>query len=181
MLPDTMRVQYVLGGLAADTDQPMPAEMQAALRSTWRKIQQHVPDTHFNFEFWNQCVPRRSTYPACRAVLAARKQDKTRELAMIEAIQNAYYQQARNPSSRDTLLACAHDIGLNCQRFERDMDSDDIELQLQREIRLAEHLGAQGYPSLVLEANDEYFFIEIDYLDASIMLDKITSIVRTLS
>jgi putative protein-disulfide isomerase len=62
-----------------------------------------APDTQFNFDFWHQTQPRRATYPACRAVLAARRLNPAMENPMILAIQQAYYLQARNPSD-DALL-----------------------------------------------------------------------------
>jgi len=55
-LPDHVRSQRILGGLAPDSDQTMPAEMQAKLKSIWQKIQQTVPGTPFNFEFWEKCT-----------------------------------------------------------------------------------------------------------------------------
>jgi protein-disulfide isomerase-like protein with CxxC motif len=56
--------------------------------------------TEFNFDFWTKCQPRRDTYKACRAVIAASQQNA--EEAMIEAIQKAYYLRAMNPSEHDS-------------------------------------------------------------------------------
>ena len=65
-LPVDIRVQYVLGGLAPDSDQPMPLETRAYVQDQWHKIIQTVPGTVFNFDFWEQCQPRRSTYRDCK-------------------------------------------------------------------------------------------------------------------
>ncbi len=89
-------VQYILGGLAPDTQDPMPQEMQ-----TWLKIQQTIPGAGFNLDFWTTCQPRRSTYPACRAVIATRHQQPALEAAMILAVQEAYYLNASNPSDME--------------------------------------------------------------------------------
>ncbi len=103
-LPENVIAQRILGGLAPDTDQPMPLEMQTKLKGIWQKIQQVVPGTEFNFDFWEKCSPRRSTYQACRAVIAARNQDPANEEAMILAIQHAYYLEAKNPADLSTLI-----------------------------------------------------------------------------
>ena len=71
-LPTNITVKNLLGGLAPDNDLAMPDEMQINIRDTWRSIQKQIPKTEFNFDFWTLCKPRRSTYPACRAVIAAR-------------------------------------------------------------------------------------------------------------
>ena len=48
-----------------------------------RRIEGRIPGVRFNFDFWTHCTPKRSTYPACRAVIAARAQDPTLDEAMI--------------------------------------------------------------------------------------------------
>jgi putative protein-disulfide isomerase len=97
-MPASVIVRPALGGLAADTDEPMSPEMQEHIRSNWRKIEASVPGVRFNYAFWEQCQPRRATYAACRAVIAARLQGGEFERAMISAIQRAYYRQESFPS-----------------------------------------------------------------------------------
>jgi putative protein-disulfide isomerase len=99
--PNTSR-ENVLGGLASDSDEPMPVELRRTISGHWRKIQETL-GAEFNFDFWTKCTPRRSTYPACRAVIAAANQQHESE--MILAIQRAYYLRAMNPSDTDILEA----------------------------------------------------------------------------
>jgi putative protein-disulfide isomerase len=94
-LPADIEVRYILGGLAPDNDQPMPLELQQRISSGWYKIEEAVPGTQFNHEFWTLCKPRRSTYPSSRAIIAAKKLDNTSEKRMLLAIQQAYYLQAK--------------------------------------------------------------------------------------
>ena len=89
-LPDEIAVRSVVGGLAADSDAPMPAEQRIAIQDHWRRIEAML-GTEFNHDFWSCCEPRRSTYPACRAVIAAERQSRGK--AMTQAIQKAYYLQ----------------------------------------------------------------------------------------
>lgn len=63
-------VQYLLGGLAPDSDVPMPKEQIAAISGYWKKIEALL-GTKFNHDFWTENTPRRSTYPACR-IMAGR-------------------------------------------------------------------------------------------------------------
>lgn len=51
-LPEHIKVRYLLGGLAPDSNEPMPSAMQAAISGYWRTIMQKVPGTQFNFDFW---------------------------------------------------------------------------------------------------------------------------------
>jgi putative protein-disulfide isomerase len=177
-LPDFIRLKKIIGGLAPDTMQPMPVELQQKIQQTWRRIEQTVPSKQFNYDFWITNTPVRSTYPACRAVLAARQQGAGFEDKMIGAIQTAYYQNAKNPSFPSTLLQCALDIGLAVDRFANDLGSDEIEKELQNEISTARNWGVMSFPSLLLEHNGCLFPISIDYLDHETMIREIVSLLK---
>ena len=47
-LPDFIRIKKIIGGLAPDTTQPMPVELQQNIQQTWRRIEQTVPNMLFN-------------------------------------------------------------------------------------------------------------------------------------
>lgn len=162
-LADDISIKYLLGGLAPDSDKAMPESMQSDIAGYWRKIQQYIPSTKFNFDFWEKCQPRRSTYPACRAIIAARKQNTDLEKAMIEAVQTAYYLDAKNPSNDDTLVAIAESLGLDATLFLSDLNATETQQQLEQEISFGRKIGAQGFPSMILEQNGKYQYIPLDY------------------
>jgi putative protein-disulfide isomerase len=161
-LPAAIGVVNVVGGLAPDSEQPMPMEQQKTIAGYWADVSEQT-GAEFNYDFWETCKPRRSTYPACRAVLAACKQDA--EQAMIDAVQHAYYLRAMNPSDNSTLIALAAELGLDVQRFSEDLVSVEIESELERNFALRRKLGVRGFPSLVLARGDIFSPIEIDYRD----------------
>jgi putative protein-disulfide isomerase len=132
----------------------------------------------FNYDFWLINIPVRSTYPACRAILAARQQGSGFEDKMIGAIQTAYYQKAKNPSLQSTLLQCALEVGLAVDKFANDLTSDEIEEELQNEIVTARNLGVISYPSLLLEHDGRLFPVSVDYLDHETMIREIASILE---
>ncbi|MGJ0486636.1 MAG: DsbA family protein [Methylomicrobium sp.] len=172
-LPDAVRRQRVLGGLAPDTDQTMPPDMQAKLIAIWHTIQQTVPGTPFNFEFWEKCTPRRSTYAASRAVIAARRQNPDYEEMMILAIQQAYYLEARNPADGNRLVELASEIGLDRARFSVDMASSAVHEALLKEIAFTHRLGVKGFPTLLLEMDGIFTAIPHDYHVAQTVLDQV--------
>ncbi|MET0023245.1 MAG: DsbA family protein [Sedimenticola sp.] len=172
-LPDDVEVKRLLGGLAPDSDRPMLPEMRNKLQGIWRVIQRRVPGTRFNFDFWERCEPRRSTYPACRAVIAARLQGPQYEEPMILAIQQAYYLEARNPSDSETLIELAGGLGMDGVRFAGALASVDVQQALLDEIALGRTLGVSSFPSLVLGADDRYTVLQHDYQDAELMLAQI--------
>lgn len=173
MLPPAVKVVRLLGGLAPDNNEPMPPEMRQRIEATWHRIEQSVPGTCFNFDFWRHCTPYRSSYPSCRAVIAAAAQGGEFEEGMTKAIQRAYYQEARNPSEMATLVAIAAELGLDREAFAQAILSAETEAELQRQITLAARIGADSYPSLFLEVNASRWPVPIDYNDPAPMLDTI--------
>ena len=146
--PD-VTLRYVMGGLAKDSDDPMPAETREYVQINWRQVMQET-GAEFNWDFWTNCQPRRSTYPACRAVIAAGFQREASIPEMFHRIQRAYYKEARNPSDSETLIALAEEVGLDKSRFERDLFSSETEDQLQEDFSLRRSLGVREFPGLVI-------------------------------
>ena len=175
-LPEEIQWQNVLGGLAADNDQPMPEQTRQMVQAHWRQIQTTV-GSEFNFDFWSKCQPRRDTYKACRAVIAASYQQAEEE--MIEAIQKAYYLRAMNPSEPETLADLADELGLDRSRFLDDLGSEHTEAELQRQLRLRAKLNVRSLPTLVLAHDARYTIISHDYHDSSITLDTIHQNIKT--
>lgn len=169
-----IEIVYVLGGLAPDSDVPMPEAMQQQIASYWKKIETFL-GTQFNYDFWSKNTPRRSTYPACRAALAARRQKA--EKAMLSAIQQAYYLDAKNPSDDEVLIGLAQDLGLDMATFKADFLSEQTHQALLEEIEFSRAMGAQGFPSLVLKSADSFGGIPVNYQDAQATIGIIRSLV----
>jgi putative protein-disulfide isomerase len=167
---NNIAIEYVLGGLAPDNDNPMPFELQETLQSYWRKIHQLL-GTEFNFDFWTQCQPRRSTYPACRAVIAASNQGE--EKSMIKALQEAYYLRALNPSNTETHLLLAEELNLDIEQFSYDISSEQTESRLKNDIQLYRKLSSNGFPSLTLQTQGRLYPISVDYKQSDVMSDSI--------
>jgi len=172
-LPEAVIVKYLLGGLAPDSDVPMSAAMKAIIRGHWETIQKSVPGTIFNFDFWRVCTPRRSTYPSCRAVIAARKQMLSLEVEMIRLIQEAYYLQVLNPSNDDVLVDLALSLNLDIDQFHADLNAPATQKILMEEIRSCQGMGVRGFPGLILDQDGSRLHIQIDYNDANKTLRQI--------
>ena len=172
-LPSNINVSYLLGGLAPDSDIPMPLETRKYVQENWMKIQEVFPGVEFNYDFWSLNEPRRSTYPACRAVISARMQHSKFEVLMTEGIQNAYYLNAQNPSNEDTLIKIALEIGLNKEVFITDLASEAVNKTLLNEINEIKTLPVNNFPSLVLVKERTLKRLEVDYLEDKYIINQI--------
>jgi putative protein-disulfide isomerase len=177
-LPGDIRLLRLLGGLAPDSDEVMPKETQLYLQDTWRRIQEKIPGTRFNYNFWENCIPRRSTYPACRAVIAARLQGDAYDERMTNAIQAAYYLEARNPSDMDTLVELGREIGLDENIFLKDLMSDKVQEELLSEISFARMLKVDSFPALILQTGDSQWKIPVSYTNSDEILEQILGLMN---
>jgi putative protein-disulfide isomerase len=175
-LDGKMEIRRMLGGLAPDSDLPMAQPMRDMLQQTWHRIEQTIPGTRFNFDFWEKCQPRRSTYPSNRAVLAARAQGEAYDALMTARVQRAYYLEARNPSDNDTLIELAADIGLQAEPFAAALVAPATQQQLVEEIQASRRMGIDSFPSLAVQKADRLFHIGLNYTDAQEMLAQIESV-----
>ncbi len=178
-LPESIELKTILGGLAPDSDEPMPEATKQYVQQNWKNIERVIPGTQFNYDFWTHCQPRRSTYPSCRAVIAARELNPELEFEMIAAIQKAYYLQAKNPSDASTLIELAGDIGLDKVQFEETFKSDQVQQLFEQNLyayqQLAINVGVSGFPSLAMKVDTQFVGIPIDYNNANVSLDAIRS------
>ena len=169
---DRMQIRRLLGGLAPDSDQPMPDSTRQMVQHAWQRVQQ-VTGSEFNFDFWEQCEPRRSTYPSNRAVIAAREQGPGFDDLMTSRIQQAYYLEARNPSEDTTLVDLAVEIGLDGKRFSESLNSETTRQKLLDEIHTARSIGVEGFPSLVVEHSGNISHVMMDYTNLDALLQQI--------
>lgn len=172
-LPSEINVQYVLGGLAPDSSEVMPNEMREYIQMNWHKIEQKIPGVSFNYTFWDSCTPKRSTYPACRAVIAVKKQNSDLEQTMVKLIQQAYYLEAKNPSEDDVLISLAKTLDLDIKQFTQDLNSESTQQLLSDDIALMQSLGVSSFPSLVLQTTNGIKSITIDYNNPKLILNQI--------
>ena len=172
-LPSEINVQYVLGGLAPDSSEVMPNEMREYIQMNWHKIEQKIPGVSFNYTFWDSCTPKRSTYPACRAVIAVKNQNSDLEQTMVKLIQQAYYLDAKNPSEDDVLISLAKTLDLDIKQFTQDLNSESTQQLLSDDIALMQSMGVSSFPSLVLQTTNGIKSITIDYNNPKLILNQI--------
>lgn len=167
--------ELLLGGLAPDSQEAMQPEMQLKLQSIWQHIEQQT-GTSFNYDFWSKNTPRRSTYPACRAVISAEKLLSGGGFNMVQLIQKAYYQDAKNPSDDETLINLAKELGLDTEQFAKELNSTNTQQLLEQQINQAHRLGAQGFPSLLLKTQTGITPLCYGYSDAEKLIQRVEQI-----
>ncbi|MDC1207846.1 DsbA family protein [Litorivicinus sp.] len=174
-LPEGLPVVSLLGGLASDTDIPMPEEMVEHLKGTWSRIAE-ICGVRFNHDYWDQePAPPRTTYISCRAVISAERL-AGRGDAFCERIQNAYYQEALNVWQPEVLCDLAEEFGFRRDAFEEILNSDEVKTVHIEQQQLAARLQVEGYPSLILIHKEDGFPISVRHGDAATMIRDINDL-----
>lgn len=159
-LPASVQFDFLLGGLAPDSDVPMASAMADKLAQTWHRIES-MCGVSFDHSYWQQTpLPPRSTYIAGRAVLAGVAQGQTTD-TMLAAIQTAYYAQAKNVWDAAVLIEIAHSLGLDSQQFADDLEG--IRPQHEQQLQRSMSMGVQGFPSLVWQDDQQMGLLPIDF------------------
>jgi putative protein-disulfide isomerase len=175
----SIKIEYIMGGLAPDNTQPMDTELQQTISSYWYEIEKKTQVT-FNHDFWKQNTPYRSTYPACRAVICAELLQEGSSLQMIKAIQSAYYQEAKNPSLEKTLIDCAKSIGLNEDKFLDIFQSNKTHQHLKQHLSLSKQLQARGFPALFyINRKNQAYPLTFGYTTVAILEERLEEIRKT--
>jgi len=152
-IPSSVTIKFLMGGLAPDSDEPMDTNTKTYIQSAWRSVADRSGAT-FNHQFWAVCQPRRSTYPACRAVITAGLQLNGSRERYYEALQRAYFLDARNPSDYETLIALAKETGLDPVQFQEDLDSSVVQQTFREELIQVRSLGVSGFPTVIWHQQD---------------------------
>ena len=137
-----------MGGLAPDSTEPMNTQTRAYVQDAWHAVNART-GAQFNFSFWDACQPKRATYPACRAVIAAGFQKADGRMQLYTAIQHAYYLEARDPSDQDTLIALGAEVGLNTTQFECDLAGAAVQAAFESELVQVRSFGVSGFPTVL--------------------------------
>ncbi|MEM1412047.1 MAG: DsbA family protein [Pseudomonadota bacterium] len=164
---------WIMGGLAPDSQTPMDEALRETIASYWHQIEAKTRVT-FNHEFWTRNTPYRSTYPACRAVIAAEQLQAGSARSMVKAIQSAYYREARNPALEATLIACAGAIGFDEAAFAEVLASAETEQRFQQQLALTRRLQVRGFPALFfVDAEGRAYPLAMGYTPADEMAQRL--------
>jgi putative protein-disulfide isomerase len=98
--------------------------------------------------------------PPIAAVLAA-EQMGAHGLELLGRLQSAHYVEGRRIADESVLFELAHGMGLERQTFEIAFRAADTEGHIRNSRAFLAKVGGQGFPTLVLEGNDQFTLIDI--------------------
>ena len=97
--------------------------------------------------------------PVVAAVLAAQALDATKALPMLRGIQHAHYERGQHVVRPAILRAVAQEIGLDAVAFDQALQTVPVDEHMAASRELMNNVGAQGFPTFVLQIGDEWFAV----------------------
>jgi putative protein-disulfide isomerase len=97
--------------------------------------------------------------PVIGAVLAAQILDPNKALPMLRGIQHAHYERGQHVVRDETLREVAAEIGLDVAAFTAALKTVPVDEHLAASRQLMNNVGAQGFPTFVLQIGDEWLAV----------------------
>ena len=169
-------VEVVMGGLRAYNREPMSDAFREMLRGHWDHVAQasglpmtpRALDDDFIYD----------TEPACRAVVTGRTLDSGRALALLEALQHAFYSEGRDITRARVLAEVAAGCGYVHSDFLRDLESEEMRQDTRADFTTTQRLGVGGFPTLVLSRHDELYLLTSGFASADVLEERIDEVLR---
>ena len=100
-----------------------------------------------------------------------------------EAVQQAYYLEARDPSDTATLIALAGEIGLDKAQLQKDLDSSTVQEAFDAELAQVRSFGVTGFPTVIWHqedatAGDRMGLLSAGYVDANTLRENWLTLVK---
>jgi putative protein-disulfide isomerase len=152
---EALPVRLVLGGLRPGTVEPMSARARAELPTHWEHVREASGQAFDARAFEERDGFVYDTDPACRAVVAARRQDPNLALAYLEAAQSAFYARGCDVTRPEVLGEIAQGLGLDADRFAADLASEDVKEETWGDYATSQNAGVRGFPTLIVGQNPD--------------------------
>lgn len=168
-------ISLVMGGLRAGNTQPMDEKLKATLREHW----QHVSDVS-GLPFSEAAMVHPGfiydTEPACRAVVAVRELTPAKSLDYFDAVQKAFYAQARDVTNGEVLADIAAAMGISRDDFLSSWKSDLTREATRQDFNLTQGWGISGFPTLVMEHAGKLNALTVGYTKADDLLSRMREV-----
>ncbi len=170
-----IKIALVMGGLQAGESNALSDSSREEVFHHWQQVKK-MSGQHFLFE---NALPEGFIYntePACRAVITAGQMDEIKNFEYFTAVQAAFYTKNQDVTQISVLQQLAVDCGLSSEKFSDLFFDEKQRLSTEKSFQFSKKAGVQGFPTLILNLQNDLHIITRGYLDyagVSAALDKL--------
>ena len=140
--------RLVLAPFRIDTTETMDHALRKYVLQQWQKVNQ-TTGQRFNFTFSMGLDFVYDSKPACQAIKAFAIQQPTQELQYLGAIHAAFYTKNADVTNQKILVDLIGPYEINETEFIKDLHSQNVNKNLNKDFYYCEQLKVQGYPTLL--------------------------------
>lgn len=156
-------IRLVMGGLRpgklAQVTTPAVARV---MRHHWREVAKMTGQV-FDERFFEREGFVYDTEPAAKAVVVMERLAPASAYAYYHEIQSAFYAKNQDITSGDILATAAEPHGVSRENFLAALQSEQVHKETWGQFTFSGSLGIRGFPSLVLEENDQFMLLTRGY------------------
>lgn len=93
-----------------------------------------------------------------------------------QRVQKSFYQYNNNPYATATYMSIVADLGLDSDAFEKLFLSADGRKLVLQDFEKARELGANGFPTVLVKAGDQYYTLTRGYTTALELMQRFKTI-----
>ncbi|MEL7120046.1 MAG: DsbA family protein [Bacteroidota bacterium] len=172
--------RIVVGGLRPGGGDEWNEKFTNFLAHHWEEVNQRSgqPFNHglFQLDDFNY-----DTEPSCRAVVAARAIDSSKEHPFFELVQHHFYVQNQDPNRVDFYEPICKKLELDFGEFKTLFESVEIKKRTQSEFAINRQWGVRGYPTVLLRKQDQLHLLARGYSSSKKMWERLEDVVNVES
>lgn len=170
--------EIIAGGLRPGGGDPWDEQMKSFLRHHWAEVTARSGQP-FGYDLFDRDEFNYDTEPACRAVVTAKGLlDEAGTLRFFEAVQRKFYVDNEDPSEVSFYESICKASGIDFGDFSARFHSDALREQTRQEFLLNRQWGVKGYPTLVLQFQEQLFLVTNGFATALVMKDRIDQLLE---
>ena len=159
---DGIPFRIVVGGLRPGGGDPWNTQFQDFLKHHWEEVNQRSGQP-FGYALFDRESFNYDTEPSCRAVVAARQMDPTKEHQFFELVQHYFYVRSEDPNQAEFYKPICEQLGLDYATFLELFQSKEIRELTQAEFNLNRQWGVRGYPTVLLRKDNQLHLLARGY------------------
>ena len=154
--------RIVVGGLRPGGGDPWNDQFQKFLKHHWEEVNQRSGQP-FGFDLFERDNFNYDTEPSCRAVVAARLLDPTKEHRFFELVQHHFYVRNEDPTQAAFYEPICKTLGLDYQQFLDRFNAQDVRDLTRAEFALNRQWGVRGYPTVIFRKGEKLYSLAGGY------------------